>query len=110
MLEKMKLYEIVRRPLFSEKSSALRDSQKKVLVEVAPWANKYNIALAVKEVFNVDVCAVNIVNCRGKIKRLRHNIGKQKSVKKAYLTLTKGTDVDLFGIVGQETIVNDSKN
>jgi len=104
------LYDVLRRPILTEKCTALRESQKKVLVEVASWANKDHIAQAAKVMFNVDVVAVNTLNYRGKVKRVRQHSGKKKNTKRAYLTLAKGSDVDLFGFVGQETAGIEEKN
>lgn len=102
MFEQVKIYDVLKRPIFTEKIASLRDSQKKVLVEVAVWANKYQIAQAAKLMFDVDVLSVNTLNYRGKLKRVRQQIGKRSDTKRAYLTLAKGSDVDLFGMVGQE--------
>lgn len=102
MAEQINLYDVLRKPILTEKGSALRESEKKVLVEVADFANKDQIAKAAKLLFNVDVLKVNTLNYRGKIKRLRQHLGKRKNTKRAYLTLAKGSDVDLFGLVGQE--------
>ena len=44
MFEQAKLYDVLRRPIFTEKSSSMLETQKKVLVEVAAWANKDQIA------------------------------------------------------------------
>lgn len=102
MFEQVKLFEVLKRPILTEKCTALRDTQKKVLVEVAAWANKDQISRAAKVLFNVDVLSVNTLNYRGKVKRVRQHVGKQKNTKRAYLTLSNGSDVDLFGVVGQE--------
>jgi len=102
MLEQISLYDVLKRPILTEKCTALRERQKKVLVEVASHASKDQIAQAAKLLFNVDVVKVNTMNYRGKIKRLRQSVGKRKNTKRAYLTLAKGSDVDLFGLVGQE--------
>lgn len=107
MLGKNNIYDVIKGPIVTEKSSMLRDDQQKVLISVANWANKNHIVKAVKELFNVSVLKVNTVNVRGKIKRLRNSSGKQKNIKKAYLTLKKGSDVDLFGTVGQETTASE---
>lgn len=103
MLEQNRLFEVIRRPVLSEKSNNLRDTQKKVLVEAATWATKEQIVDAAKLMFKVDVLAVNTLNVRGKIKRVGKHSGKQSNFKKAYLTLKSGSDVDLFGFIGQET-------
>ena len=102
MFEQAKLYEVLRRPILTEKSAAMRETQKKVLVEVAAWANKDQIVRAVKALFNVDVLGVNTMNYRGKVKRVRQHMGKQRNTKRAFLTLKNGSDVDLFGMLGQE--------
>jgi large subunit ribosomal protein L23 len=102
MFEQAKLYDVLQRPILTEKSSTLREQQNKVLVEVASWANKDHIVSAAKALFNVDVIGVNTLNYRGKVKRVRQHMGKQRNTKRAYLTLSNGSDVDLFGLVGQE--------
>jgi large subunit ribosomal protein L23 len=102
MLNQMKLYEVLRRPVLTEKSNGLKDSEKKVVVDVAVWANKHQISSAAKLLFGVDVESVNTLNYRGKIKRLKNHSGKQSNFKRAYLTLKNGSDVDLFGFIGQE--------
>jgi large subunit ribosomal protein L23 len=102
MFEQVRLYDVLQRPILTEKSSELREGQKKILVEVASWANKDHIKKAAKLLFNVDVLSVNTLNYRGKVKRVRQHVGKQKNTKRAYLTLINGSDVDLFGLVGQE--------
>lgn len=106
MLEQTNLYDVLKKPILTEKCTALRESQKKVLVEVADWANKDQIAQAAKLLFNADVLKVNTLNYRGKVKRVRQHFGKQKNTKRAYLTLAKGSDVDLFGVVGQENVAS----
>lgn len=104
MLEKLKLYEVLRKPILTEKCSVMRESQNKILVEVAPWATKHQIVDAAKALFNVEVIDVNTLNYRGKIKRVGQRLGKKKNTKRAYLTLKTGSDVDLFGFVGQESL------
>lgn len=110
MLEQINLYDVLRKPILTEKCTELRESQKKVLVEVASWANKDQIAQAAKLLFKVDVLKVNTLNYRGKVKRVKQHLGKKKNTKRAYLTLSKGSDVDLFGLVGQETAGLEEKN
>lgn len=102
MLNQINLYDVLRKPILTEKCTELRESQKKVLLEVASWASKDQIVNAAKLLFNVDVLKVNTLNYRGKVKRLKQHMGKKKNTKRAYLTLKTGSDVDLFGMVGQE--------
>lgn len=95
-------FDIIKKPILTEKAQNLKDSQRKVVIEVASWANKYQIAQAVKGLFNVDVEAVNALNNRGKMKRFKQSIGKRSNTKKAYLTFSKDVDIDIFGVLGQE--------
>lgn len=110
MIEQGKLYEVLKKPLLTEKCSWLRENQKKILVEVSSWANKDQIVKAAKMLFGVDVIGVNTMNYRGKLKRVRNVLGKRKNTKKAYLTLASGSDVDLFGLVGQEVAQEEVKS
>ena len=54
MIEQIKMYEVLKKPIFTEKCSVLRETEKKVLVEVADWANKEQICRAAKMLFDVD--------------------------------------------------------
>ena len=62
-------------------------AEKKYVFVVAKTATKPEIASAVKELFNVDVLSVNTMNMKGKTKRVRYNIGRTASWKKAIVTL-----------------------
>lgn len=108
MLGQVKLYDVLRKPVLTEKCTGLRDTQKKVLVEIAPWATKGQVSLAAKMLFDVDVLKVNTLNYRGKVKRVKSHVGKRRNYKRAYLTLKNGSDVDLFGTVGQGVPETDS--
>jgi large subunit ribosomal protein L23 len=94
-----KAWDIIRRPIITEKSyRVLEDSasRKKYIVEVLPDANKQNIALAVKNVFGVDVFSVNIINAKGKTKRYKGTLGKRSDRKKAIITLNPGQSISAF--------------
>ena len=79
-------YDIIIRPVITEDSMAMTAEKKYVFV-VAKTATKPEIASAVKELFNVDVLSVNTMNMKGKTKRVRYNIGRTASWKKAIVTL-----------------------
>jgi large subunit ribosomal protein L23 len=94
-----KAWDIIRRPIITEKSyRVLEDSpsKKKYIVEVLSDANKQNIALAAKNIFGVDVFAVNIINSKGKRKRHKGILGKRSDRKKAIITLTPGQSISAF--------------
>ena len=88
-------YEVLRRPLITEKSTLLA-AQSKYVFEVAVAANKPQIAQAVEKAFNVHVVAVNTLHMRGKVKRYGRNLGRQVSWKKAVVTLQPGEQIQVF--------------
>ena len=94
MTTKAELYDVIRRPIVTEKST--RASEANALVfEVAIDANKPLIKQAVEALFNVKVKAVNTVLTKGKIKRFRGRLGRRNDVKKAYVTLEEGHMIDV---------------
>jgi large subunit ribosomal protein L23 len=88
--------EVLLRPIVSEKSYTLLNENKYTFV-VHPDANKTEIKIAVEQLFNVRVLAVNTVNRAGKRKRTRYGWGRRKDTKRAIVTVA-GTDrIDIFG-------------
>jgi large subunit ribosomal protein L23 len=88
--------EVLLRPIVSEKSYTLLNENKYTFI-VHPDANKTEIKIAVEQLFNVRVLAVNTVNRAGKRKRTRYGWGKRKDTKRAVVTVA-GTDrIDIFG-------------
>lgn len=85
----MDVLEILRRPVITEKSTALQTKNKYAL-EVYAWANKIQIKQAVEKAFNVKVTAVNVMNMPGKQKRLGRRVTLTPSWKKAIVTLKPG--------------------
>lgn len=89
-------YEILKRPLLTEKGQDLRDDEGKYLFEVAIAANKIEIAKAVSSLFGVRVVKVNTHVVRGKVKRVGRHMGKRPNWKKAVVTLHDDDYIDLF--------------
>lgn len=83
----MNAYEIIKKPVLSEKSYAGIPNKKYVFI-VAAKADKTEIKKAVEQVFDVTVAKVNTVNVRGKLKRQGRSEGYTAAYKKAYVTLT----------------------
>lgn len=90
------LYTIVKKPLFTEKGSDLKETQNKILVEVSRDANKIDIKRAIEEIFKVKVEKVSTINKRGKWKKFGRSIGKRPDRKKAIITLKKGEKLDFI--------------
>ena len=87
--------QILVRPLMTEKSALLKESQNVVTFQVAPDANKVEIRHAVEAVFNVKVRGVRTSNVEGKLKRMGRYQGQRPSWKKALVTLAPGYKIDL---------------
>jgi len=94
MTTKAELYDVIRRPVVTEKST-LASEANALVFEVAKDANKPLIKQAVEAIFNVKVKAVNTVLTKGKVKRFRGRPGKRNDVKKAYVTLEEGHMIDV---------------
>lgn len=84
------VYEVVRRPLITEKSSALKDAQQTVAFEVHRDATKPEIKTAIEKLFSVKVADVRVANMHGKMKRQGRFAGRRPDWKKAYVVLKKG--------------------
>ncbi|HUU27035.1 MAG TPA: 50S ribosomal protein L23 [archaeon] len=89
-------YQIVKRPLLTEKSDHLRENDNQYVFEVDPRANKLEIKHAVETLFGVKVTKVRLQNRIGKSKRMGRFVGKRHDWKKAYVSLEKGNAIELF--------------
>ena len=87
-------YDIIRRPVITEKATLASESNA-VVFEVAPEATKPLIKAAVEALFGVKVKAFNTVLTKGKQKRFRGRPGVRNDVKKAYVTLEEGHTIDV---------------
>jgi large subunit ribosomal protein L23 len=92
----MDAYEILRRPIVTEKSNQQSESLHRYTFEVDARANKQQIKDAVEHVFSVQVLAVNVVNVRGKQRRWGRILGHTKDWKKATVTLAAGQTIQFF--------------
>ncbi len=90
----LKHYDTIISPVITEKAT-LASEHGKVVFRVAPDATKPEIKAAVEALFSVKVTAVNTLNRAGKTKRFRGIPGKQKSYKKAVVTLAEGQTIDV---------------
>ncbi len=90
------LFTRIKRPLFTEKGSALKESENKLLVEVGRDAHKLEIKKAIEEIFKVKVEKVATIKTHGKWKRYGKSIGKRSDRKKALITLKKGEKLDFI--------------
>ena len=86
---------LMRQPWITEKATDLSGARKYIFI-VDKKANKSEVKKAVESIYNVKVEDVNIINIKGKAKRLGRSLGKTSSVKKAIATLRKGDKIDII--------------
>ena len=94
MSAKAEHYDVIRKPIITEKSTMASENGA-VVFEVAIDSNKPQIKEAVEALFGVKVKAVNTTVTKGKVKRFRGRLGTRKDVKKAYVTLEEGHMIDV---------------
>lgn len=92
----MNIYDVIKKPLITEKTTVQKDEKNVLAFVVNRAANKIEIKAAVEQLFNAEVASVNTVNVAGKTKRTVRGIGKRSNWKKAYVTLKEGSNVDFF--------------
>ena len=91
------MYEVIRRPLVTEKMTNLKETQRTLGFEVHRDATKPEIKKAVETLFGVKVQDVRVANVHGKVKRQGRYMGKRPDWKKAYVVLKAGeTMVEFF--------------
>jgi large subunit ribosomal protein L23 len=83
------LYEVIRRPLITEKSTNLKELQHTLCFEVHRDATKPEIKKAVESLFSVKVADVRVARVHGKVKRQGRYSGQRPDWKKAYVLLAK---------------------
>jgi len=91
----MHLYQVLRRPVITEKNTALQE-QNKYAFEVAGKANKNQVKQAVEKAFKVKVVGVNVLTVPGKTRRVGRRQVKTSPWKKAVVTLEAGQKIEFF--------------
>ena len=84
------VHEVLRRPLITEKSTILKETQRSLCFEVHRDATKPEIKKAVETLFGVKVEDVRVANVHGKVKRQGRYQGRRPDWKKAYVVLREG--------------------
>lgn len=96
MDESARLRKLLKRPLLTEKSVKLQETQNTFSFEVARDANKIEVKRAIETIFDVNVEDVRIIMMKGKKKRLGRFLGYRSSWKKAFVRLKPGETLELF--------------
>jgi large subunit ribosomal protein L23 len=92
----MNQYDIIRRPIVTEKSSLMKEAGNQYVFEVATGANKIEIAKAIEALFKVKVLAVRVMNMEGKARRLGKSSGKRPDWRKAIVKLGPKDKISFF--------------
>lgn len=91
-----KTYQILKRPLVTEKSTLEKEAHNKLFFEVERRANKIEIKEAVEQIFKVNVLDVSTLNMKGKKKRVGRFFTKRPDWKKAVVTIQAGQRIEFF--------------
>jgi large subunit ribosomal protein L23 len=92
-----RLAQVLVEPIVSEKATSVAEKHNQVLFKVLRDATKPEIKAAVELMFKVEVDAVRTVNQRGKEKRFGRSVGRRDHIKKAYVSLKKGHELNFSG-------------
>ena len=92
-----RLMSVLVAPIVSEKATMVAEKSNAVTFKVLQNATKPEIKAAVELMFKVEVKGVSVVNIKGKTKRFGKNIGRRDNIRKAYVTLQPGQELNLSG-------------
>ena len=92
----MKLTDVIRRPLITEKTSILREDGRTIVFQVAPNANKTEIRRAIEKLLGSKVDSIRTSIAHGKVKRQGRFAGRRSDWKKAYVKLAEGAKIPEF--------------
>ena len=92
-----RLMQVLVAPIVSEKATMTAEKSNAILFKVLRDASKPGIKAAVELLFNVKVQAVNVLNQKGKAKRFGKTVGRRDHVRKAYVTLMPGQELNFGG-------------
>lgn len=89
-----RLYKVLVAPIVSEKSTMIADKHEQIAFRVRPDATKTEVKAAVETLFKVQVESVQILNHKGKQKRFGRFEGRRDNVRKAYVSLKPGQEIN----------------
>ena len=95
---KEKLFTLIKSPIITEQTAQLGEKLKQVVFKVDLSANKREIKQAVEQLFKVEVLKVTTSVVKGKKKRNRFGIYKKSNYKKAFVSISKDSDIQFEGI------------
>ena len=95
--EESRLMQVLVAPIVSEKATMVAEKNNSVTFKVLQGATKPEIKAAVELMFKVEVKGVSVLNTKGKSKRFGKSMGRRDNIRKAYVTLKPGQELNLGG-------------
>jgi large subunit ribosomal protein L23 len=92
----MDFYQIIKRPLITEKATKQKEQVNQLTFEVDRHANKILVRNAVENIFKVKVLSVTVINVKGKKRIVGRNAGRKPDWKKAIVRLAPGENIEFF--------------
>lgn len=92
----MNPYQVIKRPLLTEKTNTLKANNNQLAFEIDFRASKVDVRRAVEKLFEVKVAGISTAIVHGKMKTVGRSRGRQPNWKKAVVTLQEGQNVELF--------------
>ena len=92
-----RLMKVLLAPVISEKATFVAEKNEQIVFKVLPDATKPEIKAAVELLFKVEVASVQVLNVQGKTKRFGRSVGRRDHVKKAYVSLKPGQELNFSG-------------
>jgi large subunit ribosomal protein L23 len=92
-----RLMQVLVSPIISEKATRVAEENNTVMFKVLRDASKPEIKAAVEMLFSVEVSAVSVANQKGKVKRTGRSVGRRDNVRKAFVTLKPGQELNFSG-------------
>lgn len=93
---KLTIYDIIKKPLVTEKTTNLIQNHNQYVFYVHPKANKIQVREAIEKIFKVKVERVNVIKLKGKLRRRGLTSGRTPDKKKVVVKLKKGNKINIF--------------
>ena len=92
----MDVYQVIKRPLVTEKGTKQKEQANQLAFEVDRRANKILVRNAIESIFKVKVVSVRVMNVKGKERRVGRNVGRKSDWKKAIVRLAPGENIEFL--------------
>lgn len=96
----LSIYDVIMRPVVTDKAYKINRDQKKLVLRVHQHANKPMVKMAIQQLFNARVEGVRIINRKGKVRKVGRRVIQGQHKKIAIVTLAEGYSLDLFNQTG----------